>query len=252
MNTDDSITRSFLSGDNIALSINLTTGTYRYLTRYVSSLKWYHNGTNISNTDRISITNNGTSLSISNMIDSDAGTYEAKIGSIDYNGYGSSSECDQNWLPSLEVLALHAPVTFIVQQHHIPEYNPEDTIEVFALDPTLNILTINNSFAINTSRFLYDTPYRYFYKNGISQSFNTEHFSFIRSYGSEILLSHQIRYNNTEDVAGHYAYTEASYADFYLYSNCRSYYYYIDYTYFIFFDFPVFIVFWTLLKNGEM
>ncbi len=249
MNANDSITRSFLSGDNIALNINLTTGAYRYYTRYVSSLNWYHNGTNISNTDRISITNNGTSLSISNMIDSDAGKYEVKIGSIDYYGYGSSSECDQNLLPALEVLALHAPVTFIVQQHHIPECNPEDTIKVFVLDPIHNILTINNSFAINTNRLLYDTPYRYFYKNGISQSFNTEHFSFTRSYGSEILLSHQIRYNNTEDVAGHYVYTEASYADYHLYSNCRSYYYYIDHN---IFQFPVFIVFWTLLKNGEM
>ncbi len=249
MNTDDSITRSFLCGDNIALSINLTTGAYRYYTRYVSSLNWYHNGTNISNTDRISITNNGTSLSISNMIDSDAGIYEAKIGSIDYYGYGSSSECDQSFLPVLEVLALHAPVTFIVQQHHIPKYNPEDTIKVFALDPTHNILTINNSLEINTNRLLYDTPYRYFYKNGISQSFNTEHFSFTRSYGSEILLSHQIRYNNTEDVAGHYVYTELSYAFYIRHYNCRSYNYYInDY----FFEFPLFIVFWTLHKNGEM
>ncbi len=235
MNTDDSITRSFLSGDNIALSINLTTGTYRYLTGYVSSLKWYHNGTNISNTDRISITNNGTSLSISNMIDSDAGKYEAKIGSIDYNGYGSSSECDQNLLPSLEILALQAPVTFIVQQHHIPEYNPEDTIEVFVLDPTHNILTINNSFAINTNRFLYDTPYSYFYKNGISQSFNTEHFSFTTSYGSEILLSHQIRYSNTEDVAGHYVYTELSHA-FDVHYHCRSYSYYISDYFFLSFQ----------------
>ncbi len=248
MNTDDSITRSFLSGDNIALNINLTTGTYRYLTGYVRSLKWYHIGTNISNTDRISITNNGTSLSISNMIDSDAGKYEAKIGSIDYYGYESSSECDQNLLPALEVLALHAPITFIVQQHHIPEYNPEDTIKVFALDPVHNILTINNSFEINTNTLLFGTPFRHFYKNGISQSFNTEHFSFTTSYGSEILLSHQIRYSNTEDVAGHYVYTELSHA-FDVHYHCRSYSYYIsDY----FFEFPVFIVFWTLLKNGKM
>ncbi len=183
------------------------------------------------------------------MIDSDAGKYEAKIGSIDYNGYGSSSECDQNWLPSLEILALQAPVTFIVQQHHIPEYNPEDTIEVFVLDPTHNILTINNSFVINTSRFLYDTPYRYFYQNGIRQSFNTEQFSFTRSYGSEILLSHEIRYNNTEDVAGHYVYSETSYGYYYLLYSCRSYYYYISG---YFFEFPLFILFWTLHKNGEM
>ena len=180
------------------------------------------------------------------MIDSDAGKYEVKIGSID-NGYGLSSECDQNLLPSLQALALHAPVTFIVQQYHIPKYNPEEVIKVFTLDSTIDYLIINNSIEVNINRIYLSITDRYFFKNGVRQSLDTKHFSFTRSYGSEILLSHQIRYNNTEDVAGHYVH-EASYDYFLLHIFCTSFYDYIMRHSRI----PVFILYWTLQENREM
>ncbi len=244
LNTNDSVTRSFLRGDNIVLHINnLAMGSYGHLAEYIGSLNWYHNGTEITNMSRISITNNGTSLSISNMIDSDAGKYEVKIGS-----YGSSSQCDQNLLPALQILALHAPVTFIVQQSHIPKYNPEDVIKVFTLDSTIYHLIINNSIEVNINRIHLSITDRYFFKNGVSQSLDTKHFNFTRSYGSEILLSHQIRYNNTEDVAGHYVYDEVSYSHYILHYICPSFYYYIRRHSRI----PVFILYWTLQENGEM
>ncbi len=48
-------------------------GSYGHLDGYISSLNWYYNGTEIMN---MSTTNNGTSLSISNMIDPDNRKYE--------------------------------------------------------------------------------------------------------------------------------------------------------------------------------
>ncbi len=211
-------------------------------------MKWYHNGTEIKSSRRVSIANNGTSLTISNMIDSDAGKYEVKIGSI---GRGSSTACDRNFLPIFEVAALYAPVTFIVQQYHIPKYNPEDIIKTITLDIRDDNLVINNSIKINSSHIFRWNPYSNLYKNGVYQSVSNGQYSFTQSYGSEILLSHQIRYNNTEEVAGHYVYYETARFYYFRNSDCT------DYNNFIFdyFHFPgrvaIFALYWTLKENGE-
>ncbi len=248
LNTNDTVTRVYLPDSNIVLQINdLIVISNKSAARY--SLSWYHNGTKITDSDRISITNNGTALTIFNMIDSDAGKYEVKVGSIDYGGLTSSSECDQNILPILEVAALNAPVTFIVQQYHMPKYDPQDIIEMFTLDSTNDNFIINKSIAINNLYFG-STLNKYFYKNGTSLSLSTGHFTFTQSYENEILLSHQIRYNNTEDVTGHYVYFETINANKFRRRRCDGYYDYIR-------DimdrprFPVFILYWTLLSNGK-
>ena len=51
---------------------------------YINSLAWYHNGTQVTADDRVHIINNGTELTISNVVQSDAGKYEVKIDSIEY------------------------------------------------------------------------------------------------------------------------------------------------------------------------
>ena len=53
-----------------------------YFARYFNSLVWYHNGTLVTSDDRVDIIDNGTELTISNVVQSDAGKYEVKINSI--------------------------------------------------------------------------------------------------------------------------------------------------------------------------
>ena len=249
--TEDSVTRAFLLNGNMALRINnLLTGYYSYQARYISYLSWYHNGTKIFPNDRVNIINNGTTLVISNMIESDAGKYEVKIGSIDYYGYRSSVICDQNILPMLETVAIHAPVTFYVQKYYVNQYNPEDVVNHYYLPNSLqHSIILNHSIDISTN-VVFNTPRlsSYLYKNGISQSLNSGMYNFTRSFGNEIMLSHKISYNSSEDVIGHYIYAESFYFfdinDYF----CQGYYYYCrNYI----FDATAFVLYWTVQEYGK-
>ena len=239
MNTEDSVTRSFSLHQKILLQINrLSDSHYGSLARYISSLSWYHNGTEILSNERVNVSNHGTSLTISDMIDSDAGKYEVKISSINYYGIASSATCDRNVLRMLEQTALHCPFTFYLQQYHIPQYKPEDIIELYflpvnSLANSNNTITIDYTTDVNAS-FLFrgysgNFAHRFF-KNGVSQSPNTDNVITERSYGNEINISHQLSYSDTDEIAGHYVYMETDYSYFYssLRSTCRGYYYYID------------------------
>ena len=253
--TEDSVTRAFLLNGNMALRINnLSTGYYSSQARYISYLSWYHNGTKIFPNDRVNIINNGTTLVISNMIESDAGKYEVKIGSIDYIGFRSSVICDQNILPVLETLAIHAPVTFYVQQYYINQYNPEDVVNNY-YPPTYsndlqNSIILNHSIDINTA-VAFDEhafPLRsYLYKDGVRQSLNSGMYNLTRSYGNEIMLSHKISYNSSEDVSGHYIYTEYIFY-FNIINNCRNYYHYCRrYSTRLL----AFVLYWTVQEYGK-
>ena len=223
----------------ILLQINtLSESYYGYLADYVSSLTWYHNGTEILSNERMDASNNGTSLIISDMIDSDAGTYEVKISSINYNNSTSSATCDRNVLRLLEQTALHAPVTFYLQQYHIPQYKPEDIIELYFLpinpqDISSYTITINYTIDIDT-RVLLGVPPRYwdqwFFRNGVSQSPNTDNVITERSFGNEINISHQLRYNDTDEIIGHYVYMESKVTFFnsMFRHSCRGYHDYIE------------------------
>ena len=236
MNTDDPITRSFSLHQKILLQINrLSDSYYGSLARYISSLTWYHNGTEIlSSNERMNVSNNGTLLTISDMIDSDAGKYEVKISSINYYGYASSATCDRNVLRMLEQTALHAPVTFYLQQHHIPQYKPENIIELYFL-PMNSLANSNNTITINyttdiNATFLFGGYTRYlnhrFFRNGVSQSTNTDNVITERSYSNEINISHQLRYSDIDEIAGHYVYIETT-SPYYIRNNCRGYYNYL-------------------------
>ena len=237
LNTDDPVTRSFYLHEKILLQINsLSDSYYGSLARYISSLTWYHNGTEIlSSNERMNVSNNGTLLTISDMIDSDSGKYEVKISSIDYSGYSSSATCDRNVLRMLEQTALHAPVTFYLQQYHIPQYKPEDIIELHFL-PMNSLTNSNKTITIDyttdvNATFIFGGYSRYFnqrfFKNGVSQSPNTDNVTTERSYGNEINISHQLRYSDTDEIAGHYVYMEIAYYLYYSRYTCPGYYYYI-------------------------
>ena len=240
MNTDDPVTRSFSLHQKILLQINrLSDSYYGSLAQYISSLTWYHNGTEIlSSNKRMNVSNNGTSLTISDMIASDAGKYEVKISSIDYSGYSSSSECDRNVLRTLEQTALHAPVTFYLQQYHIPQYKPEDIIELYflpmnSLANSNNTITINHTTDVNAT-YIFGGNSRYFnqrfFKNGAYRSPNTDNIITQQSYDNEINISQQLRYSDTDEIVGHYVYMEINYSYFssMFRRTCRGYYYYLD------------------------
>ena len=238
LNTDDPVTRRFSLHQKILLQINsLSDDYYRHLAEYISSLTWYHNGTEILSIERINISNNGTSLTISDMIDSDAGNYEVKVSSIKYRSYASSTTCDRNVLRMLEQTALHAPVTFYLQQYHIPQYKPEDIIKLYFL-PIASLANSNNTATIHyttdvNATFIFGSNSKYlsqrFFRNGVSQSPNTNNIITERSYENEINISHQLRYNDTDKIVGHYVYMETAHHSDYsmLRYPCHGYYYYI-------------------------
>ena len=250
--TEDSVTRAFLLNGNMALRINnLSTGYYSSRARYISYLSWYHNGTKIFPNDRVNIIKNGTTLVISNMVESDAGKYEVKVGSIDYSGY-RSSVCDENLLPVLETLAIQAPVTFYVQQFYINQYNPEDVVNNYYLPNNLqHSIILNHSIDINTNVVFYSFSLSsYLYKDGVSQSLNTGMYNLTRFYGNEIMLSQKISYNSSEDVIGHYIYIEYIY-----YRNirnfCPNYYRYYRNYYRYYGSVSVFVLYWTVQEYGK-
>ena len=229
MNTDDPVTRSFSLHQKILLQINsLSDGYYGHLAEYISGLSWYHNGTEILSNERMKVSN-GTVLAISKMEGNDAGKYEVKISSTD----GRSSSCDRNILTMLEQTALHAPVTFYLQQYHNPQYKPEDIIEELyflpnnSLSNSSHTITINYSTNVNTNVFLFGIYRRqlrqWFFKNGVSQSSNTDNIITEQSYEDEINISHQLKYIDIDEIVGHYVYMETIKSDFINEDNCHGY-----------------------------
>ena len=117
-------------------------------------------------------------------------------------------------LPMMESLALHAPVTFVLQESGVPTYYPEDVISDYALpayqESVSKTLDIDNVFMINVPA-VFDNesiPFEFLYKDGVNISGMAPFHSTI-SYGNVITQSLRISYNNTEDVTGHYYYGTA-------------------------------------------
>ena len=174
----------------------------------IRSLVWSHNGTELASDGRHSIGPNGTSLTISNMVQSDAGKYEVRVYSTDLDD--EEGICDRNILPMLANYAVYAPVTFVLQESNVPIYYPEDVILDYALPayqgPTYKTIDIDNVFMINVHAVSdRPIPYEDIYKDGVRI---TDMPSFHRtvSYGNVATQSLRITYNNTEDVTGHYYY----------------------------------------------
>jgi len=83
-------------------------------------LAWYHNESRVESSDRITIADNGTSLTLRNTADSDAGQYEVKVDSRTF---------------VLENSALFAPAVFLLAQNTLPIYNPDSIVENYSIPP---------------------------------------------------------------------------------------------------------------------
>ena len=224
-----------------------------YYAQYINSLAWYHNGTLVTSDDRVHIIDNGTELTISNVVQSDAGKCEVKINSIEY-AREISVTCDMNILPMLEHLVFHAPVTFILHESSILSYNPEDVITDYYIPAyqgtSLQSITIDNVIKINSSSVLenyFRRPHK-LYKDGI-YVYDVNTFNNTVSYGNEIMQSLRISYNNTDDITGHYVYLAYGYYWDIDSRTCPQYYYYIRrFTYRL----PIFVLYWNIKVYGKL
>ena len=194
--------------------------------RHISSLAWYHNGTEIisGNGNKYTISSNGNThtLRITSMVASDAGTYKVKIASIDYYGHSSADCDDMTVLPLLELFSLHAPVTFVVQEGCVPTYDPTSILSMLYISENANYLRLgpiqsNSSLSISHINHMW-------YRNGIQLSDGDMY----NSTGSlQERLSLQIMYNNTADVTG--SYMGILWTSYYDINNlCPSFYSYLS------------------------
>ena len=229
------------------MEINIS--DYNPLAQFISSLAWYHNGTELTSDDRVIISNNGTSLTISNMAESDAGKYEVRINSTESN----SALCDRNILPMLENLALYAPVTFLLQESNLPKYNPEDVIIDYALPAyqgsAQQSFAIVNTFMINPAVLLDDTRNidDYLFKDG--ECIN-DRSTYNSTASSDTITTQSLRitYNNTDDIAGHYVHIAFAYYYYFSSSTCSDYDI-IRYRYYL--VIPVFTLYWNIRSYGK-
>ena len=196
--TEEPVIRSFYCGEILVLNVNISS---QYDARSISSLAWYHNGTRITTGDKFTITNNGTSLTVSDMRRCDGGKYEVKINSMSFNGRNSPS-CDSDILPQLESLAIHAPVTFLVQECLPPPYDPFKAIfGTYLITEEQDIILRDEK---NYSVFDSYSRYTEWYKNGIRLSYGNMYNSIVMRQNGTFIRSLQITYNSTDDVIGDY------------------------------------------------
>ena len=205
--------------------LNANISHHYYARWHISSLAWYHNGTEIMSGNKYTISNNGTThmLRITSMVASDAGTYKVKIASINYYGY-SSTDCDDTTvLPLLELLSLHAPVTFVVQEGCVPTYDPTSILSMLYVSENANYLRIELRGPIQSNSPLSISHISHmWYRNGIQLSDGDMY----NSTGSlQEGLSLQIMYNNTADVTGDYV--GILWTSYDINTLCPSFYHYL-------------------------
>ena len=102
--------RTIILGSTIELQVNISND---YSARYIRTLVWFHNGTEVQPSGRVSVLNNGTRITIRDSTQADAGYYRVEIASLDFNH--DNPACDSLWLPLLRNHAALAPVTFTIR-----------------------------------------------------------------------------------------------------------------------------------------
>ena len=102
----------FTAGGDISLSVQ---EQGYFAQHYVQTLAWYHNGTRITDFQRIAISDDYQRINITNTQSSDAGNYQVKITGLSI--YGIESPACDALLPLLESHhAAFAPVTLLVKE----------------------------------------------------------------------------------------------------------------------------------------
>lgn len=228
--TEEPVVRSFTRGGNLVLNVNVSDTRYA---RYISSLAWYHNGTEIVSGNKHTITNSDTTLRITNIAEGDAGTYEVKVRSISYDSERNSPICDSIVPPLFELHPMLQPVIFTVQESSPPTYDPSSIISIVYVGENAGSIRLNGtSVQYNSSISITQTRHNWF-RNGIRLSDG----GMYNSTGSlQEGLSLQIMYNNIADVTGDYV--GVLWAEVYGISDlrtlCEGYYYYFRSLDFIF------------------
>ena len=233
--TNEEVVRSFIPGEELVLNVNISNN---FRAQHIS---WYHNGTQIIAGNKYSITYSNsstsltnTSLSVQNMVGSDAGKYEVKIESIEYYGGSSSPNCDSTMLPLLETYAIHTPVTFTVQEHYIPTYDPKTVFSSYYTTECADgkVCNIDLRSSGHTVSDILLPAGRYqseWYINGVRTRDVNKYNSGVTNEQGLVINSLQIAYNNTEDISGIYiGLTRTNILEGPFRSECPAYHYYIQ------------------------
>ena len=247
------LTRELNLNDIVKLKANIS--DYYYVSQYYTSLSltWYHNNTRITINERISITDCGTTLTIADTVETDAGKYQVRIDSMNFSSGVDPPECPKNILPLFEDLALHAPVTFLLQQSVTPIYNPEDVITTQYIIPDYlvddqPILLLNTSSRINTS---FIRPYyssKCLYKNTELVNSGKYNYTALLFDEEEIGAMIGFKYNNSRNIIGDYVFQEYWHLNI-LYNgpNCN---FYIRYTPHYFYSYKR-ISYFSIILSGK-
>ena len=102
--SDNLPVQTFAPGGRVTLNVTRNSG--------VHGVAWYHNGTEVEGSDRISISE--SQLIIGQAVSSDAGVYQLRIASL--FSIASCNESSGAWIHLFENLAAYAPLTFILQE----------------------------------------------------------------------------------------------------------------------------------------
>ncbi len=193
-------------------------------------LAWYHNNTRITSNERINITDGGTTLTIADTVETDAGKYQVRIDSMNFSSGEDPPECHKNLLPLLENLALHAPATFILQQSVTASCNPEDIITQSIIPDYhghIDYYQINNTINFNASAIMrYPNVYQQLFKN--YKKFENVYIYTSSVYDDKVEILIEIEYNNSEDLLGDYMVLGSFLTVDVYYAVCPGYYDYIN------------------------
>ena len=241
--TEEPVVRSFSSGGRLVLNVNISD---YYTAQFINSLAWYHNGTKLFSGDKYRITNNATTLSVSDMAESDAGVYDVKIDSLTYYYYYGTNEdpnCDSSVLPLLESLAAHAPVTFTVQEHYLPEYDPHSIVSAYYITESDVDSYSVDLHVRGLSNVSFSYVGAYWYRNG--NRLNNGDVYNITTTNQDSSL--RVMSNSTADIVGDYVgiLTTYSFSFITVRYQCRNYYYYIEDE---FFRLPLKVTFWSVIR----
>ena len=129
------------------------------------------------------------------MASMDAGVYQAKITPFDF------SNCGPLVLQLLESFSNNTAVTFVVQEQHVPAYDPTSVISTqYIRDDSTNRMELSGVIQLSSSLSV-NTYYHDWYRNGIRTSDGSMYNSTATTWER---LSLQITYNDTADIIGDY------------------------------------------------
>ena len=106
--------RTFVLGSTTELQVNISNDYSA--SRRIRTLVWYHNGTEVQASGRVSVLNNSRMIIIRDTTRADAGYYKVEIASLNFNDDDHDPICDSLSLPLIRNHAAHAPVTFIINE----------------------------------------------------------------------------------------------------------------------------------------